>query len=91
LSAGGYHHHLGLNVWIGVGAPPPPPEAVGLMSFAFHVPGEGAWQGLLARLEAAGIDAEARGSFHHTLCAFIRDPDGNGVELLIEQGTWGQH
>jgi catechol 2,3-dioxygenase len=80
LAAGTYHHHLGVNTWAGRGAPPPPPDAVGLLSFAVHVPDETAWQGLIARLQEAGLEVkeplEASGG------ALVHDPDGTGVELI---------
>jgi catechol 2,3-dioxygenase len=85
LSAGGYHHHLGLNLWAGQGVPPPPPDAVGLISFALHLPDGEAWRNLLARLQAADVAVEDRLAYPHALSALVRDPDGTGVELLAGQ------
>lgn len=58
FSAGGYHHHLGVNVWAGAGAPPPPSDAVGLLSFGLVLPNEEAWQVLHRRLQESGVSTE---------------------------------
>jgi catechol 2,3-dioxygenase len=55
VSAGGYHHHLGLNTWAGEGAPPPPPGALGLGHYEIVVPDAGAVSAVAARLEAGGV------------------------------------
>lgn len=55
VSAGGYHHHIGLNTWTGRGAPPPPPDAVGLRYFTIILPDEAARRRLLAHLQDAGV------------------------------------
>jgi catechol 2,3-dioxygenase len=81
LAAGTYHHHLGVNAWAGRGAPPPPPDAVGLLSFALHVPDEKAWRSLVARLQEAGWEVEDQ-QLEAPGSALVRDPDGNGVELV---------
>lgn len=84
LSAGGYHHHIGLNVWEGVGAPPPPPDAVGLLSFVLFIPDKESWHTLKARVQTAGV--RIVNHIHHNKYAtgiLIYDPDGNGVELLV--------
>ena len=83
LSAGGYHHHVGLIVWAGVGAPPPPADAVGLVSFALRVPEVEVWRALVERLRAAGVDVEEAGE--NAPRVLVHDPDGNGVELLATQ------
>jgi catechol 2,3-dioxygenase len=85
LSAGGYHHHLGVNVWAGVGAPPPPPDAVGLLSFSFQLPDQVAWSALKGRVRATGLDVGALHDYADAQGVLIRDPDGNGVELLVEK------
>jgi catechol 2,3-dioxygenase len=74
LSAGGYHHHLGINTWAGVGAPPPPEDAVGLRHFLIVVPGEDGLAALRNRLERAGVAYEQRDDG-----LFMRDPSQNGV------------
>jgi catechol 2,3-dioxygenase len=86
LSAGGYHHHVGLNVWAGAGAPPPPPDAVGLLSFALHLPDRASWNAVLARIEEAGVEVEASYQYAHTESVLVRDTSRNGVELLVGKG-----
>lgn len=90
LSAGGYHHHLGVNVWAGVGAPPPPPDAVGLLSFALQLPEEEAWLTLIERARASGVAVELHDNGSGCV-ARLRDRDGNGVELLIEKQEMSLH
>ncbi len=77
VSAGGYHHHLGLNTWAGVGAPPPPPEAVGLRWFEVVLPDRMSMQAVVERARAAGHRAE-----EHESGVLVRDPSGNGVLLV---------
>lgn len=77
VSAGGYHHHIGLNTWAGVGAPPPPADAVGLRHFTVELPDEGALAALLRRLEAAGCPAEPRADGW-----YVADPSANRVRLV---------
>jgi catechol 2,3-dioxygenase len=76
VSAGGYHHHLGLNTWNSLGAGPPPPGAIGLRSFEIVLPKAEELDRVLARVEAARIEVE-RGWGG----SLIRDPSGNGVLL----------
>ena len=73
VSAGGYHHHIGLNTWAGEGAPPPPPGARGLRSFTIVLPDEAALQQTLAAAREAGIEAgeDADGR------TVVADPSGN--------------
>ncbi len=75
VAAGGYHHHIGLNTWIGEGAPPPPPDAIGLIEYALVIP-EG-WEAAIDRIQAAGGQVE-----DHPDGAVVRDPDGIGVVLV---------
>jgi catechol 2,3-dioxygenase len=76
VSAGGYHHHLGLNTWAGVGAPPPAPGSVGLKHFVVRVPGEVELMAAAERLKAAGIGIETdNGGFR------VTDPSGNHVRV----------
>lgn len=80
LSAGGYHHHVGLNIWAGAGAPPPPPDAVGLRHYVISVPDETELARLTARLKAAEVPfsrSTLAGSTSGTL--LVRDPSGNGI------------
>ena len=81
ISAGGYHHHIGLNIWAGKGAPPPPPDAVGLLSFSIRVPDETTLKILQERLHAAGLPFAEKGSSMNGPVILTRDQDGNGVEL----------
>jgi catechol 2,3-dioxygenase len=57
ISAGGYHHHIGLNTWVGVGAPPAPADATGLRYYTIVVPDESELKAILSRLEDAGVYA----------------------------------
>jgi len=74
LSAGGYHHHLGLNTWAGVGAPPPPPDAAGLRWFTIAVPDRAELERILLRAQEAGVSHE-----DHNDGMFLRDPSGNAM------------
>jgi catechol 2,3-dioxygenase len=85
LSAGGYHHHLGVNVWAGEGAPPPPTDAVGLLAFALHLPDEGTWHSIQENARRSGVAVETTGDYDYARRALIHDPDGNGVELLVDK------
>jgi catechol 2,3-dioxygenase len=85
LSAGGYHHHLGLNSWSSRGAPPAPPDSAGLASFAIEVPGREERDRVVARLNAAGIAAAGEGA-RMTVC----DPWDIGVELIAVAAAQGQ-
>lgn len=80
VAAGGYHHHLGLNVWAGVGAPPPPPDAVGLRHYAVRLPAGEPFDAVVARVRAAGLPIE-----ENAAGLFVRDPAQNGVLLMADQ------
>jgi catechol 2,3-dioxygenase len=74
VAAGGYHHHIGLNTWAGVGAPPPPPGAIGLKHFAVVLPNAAALAAVVERLNSDGIAQEAvEGGL------LIRDPAQNAI------------
>jgi len=76
VSAGGYHHHVGLNTWQGEGAPPPPADALGLCYFAIELPDQSALDEVIARVEQAGIP------FNQTEYGLLLyDPSQNGVML----------
>ena len=77
VSAGGYHHHIGLNTWAGEGAPAPPPGARGLRSFTIVLPDEAALEATLAAAAAAGIEA-GEDEDGRTVVA---DPSGNRAVL----------
>ncbi|HEX4956147.1 MAG TPA: VOC family protein [Thermoanaerobaculia bacterium] len=74
LSAGGYHHHVAVNVWAGVGVPPAQPDAVGLVWFEIVIPETEERDRLRARLDAAGVPVSDRPESF-----FVRDPAGNGI------------
>jgi catechol 2,3-dioxygenase len=76
VSAGGYHHHLGLNTWHSAGAAPPEPGSIGLRSYEVLVPNERELAAVLERVEATGIPTEAVGD-----ATLVRDPSGNAVLL----------
>ena len=76
VSAGGYHHHLGLNTWAGVGAPPPPPDAAGLRHFAVVLPNADALEQVAARVRDSSLAIEQTGAG-----LLIRDSSQNGVML----------
>jgi catechol 2,3-dioxygenase len=76
VSAGGYHHHIGLNTWAGVGAPPPPPGAIGLRHFDVVLPTDAAVHGVRARVTAAGIPSEPIDGG-----ILVRDPANNAIRI----------
>ena len=81
VAAGGYHHHIGLTTWAGVGAPPPPPGALGLKHFVVRLPDEPALAAVADRVRAAGITPEPlEGGL------LIHDPAKNALLLKIEKG-----
>lgn len=84
VAAGGYHHHLGLNIWAGRGAPSPPPDAAGLVAFGVRLPDVETWAALLARLEGAGTAFDAQSDGDDPRRALLRDPDGTSVVLLSD-------
>jgi catechol 2,3-dioxygenase len=76
FSAGGYHHHIGANIWNGAGAPPPPANAAGLRFFTIYLPNQKELTSLLERVRQAGVAAEP---VEHGF--LLRDPAQNGVLL----------
>ena len=78
VSAGGYHHHIGLNTWQGHGAPPPPPDAVGLRYFTVDLPDQKAYDEVVARVDAAGIPSNQTEAG-----LLLHDPSQNGVVLRV--------
>lgn len=85
LSAGGYHHHIGLNTWAGRGAPPPAPGTTGLYHFAILYPDRAALAAALRRLMAHGVRLEGAADHGVSEALYLRDPDGNGVELYRDR------
>jgi catechol 2,3-dioxygenase len=78
VSAGGYHHHIGLNTWQGEGAPPPPADALGLRHFTVELPDQNALDEVLARVEKAGIPTNQTEDG-----LLLYDPSQNGVVLKV--------
>jgi catechol 2,3-dioxygenase len=90
LSAGGYHHHIGLNTWDSRGGSPPPARTTGLYHFAILYPTRAALADALRRVLAAGIALEGASDHGVSEALYLRDPDGNGLELYWDrpQKTW---
>ncbi|MCL5775663.1 VOC family protein [Limibaculum sp. FT325] len=85
LSAGGYHHHLGLNVWESRGGTPPPPGHTGLYHTAFLYPTRADLADAVRRVIAAGHRIEGAADHGVSEAVYLRDPDGNGVELYRDR------
>jgi catechol 2,3-dioxygenase len=84
LSAGGYHHHIGLNTWQSKGGSPPPPGTTGLFHFAIRYPDRRALANALKRVLEAGIPIGA--SDHGVSEAiYFEDPDGNAIEIYRDR------
>lgn len=90
VSAGGYHHHIGLNTWESAGGLPPPRGTTGLYHLAILYPTRAALADALRRLKAAGIRLEGASDHGVSEALYLRDPDGNGVELYWDrpQEAW---
>ena len=78
VSAGGYHHHVGLNTWAGVGAPPPPPGALGLHHYVVTLPDETALAAVAARVRAANLPVESLDGG-----LLVHDPAKNAILLAV--------
>jgi len=85
LSAGGYHHHIGLNTWESSGGSPPPARATGLYHLAILYPTWTELADALRRLIAAGIPLEGASDHGVSEALYLRDPDDNGVELYWDR------
>ncbi len=85
LSAGGYHHHIGLNTWESKGGTPAPKGHTGLYHTAFVYPDRKALATVLARVVAAGIPIEGAADHGVSEAVYLSDPDGNGVELYRDR------
>ena len=85
VSAGGYHHHIGLNTWESEGGSPPPPGATGLYHFAIRYPTRAALADALRRLRAAAIPLDGASDHGVSEALYLRDPDENGVELYWDR------
>ncbi len=85
LSAGGYHHHIGLNTWESLGGTPPPPGHTGLYHTAFLYPDRATLGGAIRRVMQAGIPLDGAADHGVSEAVYLRDPDGNGVELYRDK------
>ncbi len=85
LSAGGYHHHIGLNTWESAGGSPPPAGSTGLYHVAILYPSRADLADALQRLTEAGIPLEGASDHGVSEALYLRDPDGNGVELYWDR------
>lgn len=85
ISAGGYHHHIGLNTWMSRGGSPPPRRATGLYHVAILYPSRAALADALRRLIAAGIPLQGSSDHGVSEALYLSDPDGNGLELYRDR------
>jgi len=85
VSAGGYHHHLGLNTWESRGGPQPPRGTTGLYHVAIRYPDRATLGDALRRLAAAGIALDGASDHGVSEALYLRDPDGNGLELYRDR------
>ncbi len=90
LSAGGYHHHIGLNTWESRGGKRPAPGTTGLYHTAFLYPTRADLADALRRVMAAGIQLEGASDHGVSHALYLSDPDGNGVELYwdLPESEW---
>src|SRR5436305_15180020 len=85
LSAGGYHHHIGLNTWESEGGHPPAAGTTGLYHLAILYPSRAELGDALRRLQRAGIPLEGASDHGVSEALYLRDPDNNGVELYWDR------
>ena len=85
LSAGGYHHHVGLNTWESAGGTPPPPGHTGLYHTAFLFPDRASLGAAMRRVIDARIPLDGAADHGVSEAIYLRDPDGNGVELYRDR------
>ena len=85
MSAGGYHHHIGLNTWESLGGSPPPPGTTGLYHTAIVYPTRQALAAALRRVLEAGIQLDGASDHGVSEAIYLRDPDDNGVELYWDR------
>lgn len=93
LSAGGYHHHIGLNTWESLGGSPPAPGSTGLYHTAILYPSRASLADAFRRVIAAGIDLDGAADHGVSESLYLRDPDDNGVELYCDRPkeVWPRH
>ena len=85
LSAGGYHHHVGLNTWHSKGAGPAPVQGAGMYHVAFLFPDRASLAVVLARVLDAGTPLDGAADHGVSEAVYFRDPDGNGLELYVDR------
>ena len=85
VSAGGYHHHIGLNTWESRGGSPPPPGTTGLYHVAILYPTRAALADALYRLAEAGVTLEGASDHGVSEALYLSDPDRNGIELYWDR------
>lgn len=85
VSAGGYHHHIGLNTWESAGGDPPPRGSTGLYHLAILYPDRRSLADALRRVLEAGITLDGAADHGVSEALYLRDPDGNGVELYRDR------
>jgi catechol 2,3-dioxygenase len=85
VSAGGYHHHIGLNTWESAGGPPPTAGTTGLYHLAIVYPTRATLADALRRVVAAGVALDGASDHGVSEALYLRDPDGNGVELYRDR------
>jgi catechol 2,3-dioxygenase len=93
ISAGGYHHHIGLNTWTSAGGSPPPPGTTGLFHFAIRYPTRRALADAVSRLSKAGISLSGASDHGVSEALYLTDPDANGIELYWDRpkNQWPRH
>lgn len=93
ISAGGYHHHIGLNTWESKGGKPPAPGTTGLFHTAILYPTRAALADALHRVLSAGIALDGASDHGVSEALYLRDPDENGVELYRDrpEAEWPRH
>src|SRR5881394_51891 len=85
VSAGGYHHHIGLDTWHSRGGSPPPPQSTGLFHLAILYPDRRSLADALRRLSEATIPLNGASDHGGSEALYISDPDGNGIELYWDR------
>ena len=85
LSAGGYHHHIGLNTWESRGGSPPPPGSTGLYHFAILYPNRVELARALKRLLDHGVPIGGASDHGVSEAIYLQDPDGNGIEIYRDR------
>jgi catechol 2,3-dioxygenase len=85
LSAGGYHHHIGLNTWFSKNSPPAPKRSAGLFHVAFLYPDRAALAQAFKSVLEAGVEIEGAADHGVSEAIYFSDPDGNGIEIYRDR------